>query len=148
MNEVYRHQALAPDEYLGHVAADGRVYEHRSGPDRYIGRVELENGKIFESRLGPDRQIGHIDLSNGRVYLDKLGPDEYLGSVRSDGKLYLHRAMASDEYLGKVKEMASLAHGGGAFLLLVLPAHDEAAEAARAEDEVNDADTGPAVAPA
>ena len=135
MNKVYRHQALAPDQELGHIAADGRAYQRRPGPDLYVGRVELETGKIFESRLGPDNKIGHVDLGNGRVYLDRLGPDKYLGQVRDDGKLYLHRPRAGDEYLGKVEEMSSLAHGGAAFLLLVQPAHAEEAERAQALDE-------------
>lgn len=146
MNEVYRHHALASDEYLGRVAADGRVYQHRPGPDLYVGRVELETGKIFESHLGPDRQIGTVDLENGSVRLGRLGPDEYLGKVRSDGRLYLHRAIAPDDYLGRVEQMSSLAHGGAAFLLLALPAHTE--ERAAREEKANDVDPGTAAAPA
>lgn len=147
MNKVFIHQPYDADEYLGHVTAEGKVYEGRFGPDRYIGRVELETGKIFESRLGPDRQIGMIDPEDGKVYLKKFGPDEYLGKVQSDGKLYVHKRLAPDGYVGKVVQMASLVHGGGAFLLLVQPAHEEATEAERQED-LNDAEAGTAAAPA
>jgi hypothetical protein len=74
MNEVYRHKTLAPDEFLGHVEANGKVYESRFGPDRYIGRVDIGDGTIYESRLGPDKPIGRVELDSGKVYLSKLGP--------------------------------------------------------------------------
>ena len=57
-NKVYFQRPLAPDELLGHVAYDGRVYESRFGPDKYVGRVELDTGKIYEARLGPDKYTG------------------------------------------------------------------------------------------
>jgi hypothetical protein len=149
MNKVYRHHSFARDEYLGRVADDGRVYDSRPGPDRYIGRVELEDGKIYESRLGPDQHIGHVEVKSGKVYLDKLGPDEYLGRVTEDGKLYRHNPVAPDEYLGKVTEMVSVVHGGAAFLLLVVPAYDQEKEANEAsEPSGNEAETGGAPAEA
>jgi len=149
MNKVYRHHAFARDEYLGRVGGDGRVYDSRFGPDRYIGRVELEDGKIYESRLGPDQYIGHVEVQSGKVYLDKFGPDYYLGKVTEDGKLYRHKPVAPDEYLGKVTEMVSVLHGGAAFLLLVAPAYDQEKEANEAsETSGNEAETGGAPAEA
>ena len=151
MNKVYKHKALAPDQYLGHVDADGRVFESRFGPDRYIGRVDPRSGKIYEARLGPDRHIGQVYPENGKVYLAKFGPDEYIGRVHQDGKLYLHKPLASDEYLGKVVQMSSRVHGGGAFLLLVIPDYDEQAAAETEEtldSDLGSEDTGPAPAPA
>lgn len=147
MNKVYRHRSLLPDELLGHIHVDGKVYETRSGPDKYVGRVELETGKIFESHLGPDKHIGRVDLRNGKVFLTRIGPDEYLGRVHEDGKLYAHKELAPDEYLGKVTDMSSLAHGGGAFLLLVIPAYEEQAEKAQ-DDEPNPGEAEAGVAPA
>ncbi len=137
MNKVYRHKALAPDDYLGWVNEEGKVYESRFGPDRYIGRVDIGNGRIYESRLGPDQLIGHVELDTGKVYINKLGPDEYLGKVNPDGSLYHHKRLAPDNYLGKVKDMVSLGHGGAAFLLLIMPVYDEEAEEAskREKDE-------------
>lgn len=147
MNKVYRHHAFARDEYLGRIAEDGRVYDSRVGPDRYIGRVELENGKIYESRLGPDQLIGRVEAKSGKVYLEKLGPDEYLGRVIEDGKLYRHKPVAPDEYLGKVTEMVSVVHGGAAFLLLVVPAYEqEKGEKEAFEPSGNEAETGGAPA--
>jgi hypothetical protein len=134
MNKVYKHRPRARDELLGRVGANGRVYESRLSPDKYVGRVELESGKIFESRFGPDKHIGRVDISSGKVYLKKLGPDEYLGRVEKDGKLYLHRSLARDEYLGRVTDMVSVAHGGGAFLLLLIPEIDREMQLAE-EDE-------------
>jgi hypothetical protein len=125
MNKVYWHIALAPDEYLGWVDTDGTVYETRRGPDKKVGRVELESGKVYETRFGPDKYIGRVDLENGKVYISKLGPDEYLGQVHQDGNIYHHKRMAADHYLGKVIEMSSFAHGGGAFLLLIQTVYDE-----------------------
>lgn len=138
MNKVYLHHRLARDDYLGRVEADGRVYAARSGPDRYIGRVEPENGKIYASQLGPDHRIGRVELESGKVFLDQAGPDEYLGKVTMEGKLYRHVALAPDEYLGRVDEMLSVAHGGAAFLLLIVPAYDQA----QVEDEQSAPDTG------
>ena len=142
MNKVYRHRPLATDEFLGRVGEDGRVYESRLGPDKYIGRVDLENGKIYEARLGPDKHIGRVEVDSGKVYLAKFGPDEYLGRVEKDGKLYAHKRLARDEYLGKVVEMVSVVHGGGAFLLLVVPAVEESAEGTGEQED--EASTGQA----
>lgn len=147
MNKVYRHKSFSPDEYLGHVEQDGKVYEAQMGPDKYIGHVELETGKIFESRLGPDKYIGKVESDTGKVYLGKFGPDEYIGKVNKNGKIYQHRPVVSDEYIGKVIEMVSVIHGGAAFLLLVLPAYDEAVEK-KEETDLGDAETGQAPAPA
>jgi hypothetical protein len=136
MNKVYKHRPKARDELLGRVSADGRVYESRLSPDKLVGRVELESGNIFESRFGPDKHIGRVDIASGKVYLKKLGPDDYLGRVEKDGKLYAHRTLARDEYLGKVTDMVSVVHGGGAFLLLLIPEVDREAQLAE-EDEAN-----------
>jgi hypothetical protein len=138
MNKVYRHRPKARDELLGRVAADGRVFESRLAPDKYVGRVELESGKIFESRFGPDKHIGRVDIASGKVYLKKFGPDEYLGRVEKDGTLYSHRTLAPDEYLGKVSEMTSVTHGGGAFLLLLIPEIDKETQLAEEEEARNE----------
>ena len=47
MDEVYLHIALAPDEYIGRVEFNGKVYKARVGPDKHLGRVDLENGKAY-----------------------------------------------------------------------------------------------------
>ena len=125
-NKVYFQRPLAPDELLGHVAYDGKIYESRFGPDKYVGRVELDTGKIYEARLGPDKYIGQVMLDSGKVYRHKpMAADEYLGSVDGDGKMFRHKPMAPDEYVGKIVEMTSYAHGGAAFLLLVWPMVEE-----------------------
>jgi hypothetical protein len=121
MNKVYRHIPLSPDEYLGHVEQDGKVFESKVGPDRYIGRVALESGQIYESRLGPDKQVARVDLNSGKVYQSRLGPDEYIGRVRKNGHCYAHRSHARDVYMGKIREMTSFAHAGAGFYLLLLP---------------------------
>lgn len=148
MNRVYRHRPRLHDEYLGRVTPDGKVYESRLGPDRYIGRVDLNTGQIYEARVGPDKKIGRVELDSGKVYLSRLGPDEYLGEVRSNGKIYHHKWLAPDEYLGRVEDMTSLTHGGAAFLLLVQPAYDEAEAASRESIDPDDAEAGQATAPA
>ncbi len=119
--KVYLHKPSAPDELLGRVEEDGKVYETRFGPDQYIGRVDISNGKIYASRPGPDKHIGDVELETGRVFTVRFGPDDYVGRVQADGDLYLHKPVAPDQYIGRVAEMPSHAHGGAAFLLLVLP---------------------------
>ena len=131
-SRVFRHKSLAADELLGRVEPDGRLYESRFGPDKYIGRVEAATGKIYESRLGPDKHVGRVELDTGKVFRVKMGPDEYLGKVNAEGEFRRHEILARDDYIGKITNMASLAHGGAAFLLLALPAWEEA-EAAKAE---------------
>lgn len=122
MSNVYKQKPLSPDELLGRIEPSGRVYETRFGPDKYVGRVEADTGKIFEARLGPDQYLGRVELDSGKVLRHKpMAPDEYLGRVDGDGKFYRHKPLAPDEYLGRITEMASYAHGGAAFLLLVWP---------------------------
>ena len=135
MSKVYHHKPMSPDELLGHVEPDGKVYESRFGPDTDVGRVDADSGHIYEARLGPDKHIGRVALDNGNVYRARLGPDEYLGRVDSDGKLYRHKPLAADEYLGQLDNFVSYAHGGAAWLLLMLPAWEEQqAEAKKAEE--------------
>lgn len=115
MSKVYKQKPLAPDELLGRVASDGKVYESRFGPDKYVGRVETETGKVYEARFGPDKYIGRVALDTGKIFHAKFGPDEYLGRVGDDGKLFRHKPLASDEYVGKITDLRSYAHGGAAF---------------------------------
>jgi hypothetical protein len=122
-SKVYYHKPLAPDELLGRVAPDGRVFQSRPGPDRLIGRVDLDSGRIYASRLGPDRYVGRVSLDSGKVHRHKpVAFDEYVGRVDSDGQLYRHRPLARDIYIGKAVPVMSYAHAGAAFLLLALPA--------------------------
>jgi hypothetical protein len=125
-SKVFRHKPLAADELLGRVEPDGRLYESRFGPDKYIGRVETDNGKIYEAHVGPDKYVGRVELDTGKVFRARPGPDVYVGRVTGDGEFRRHKPVAADEYIGKVTEMASYAHGGAAFLLLALPAWEEA----------------------
>lgn len=123
---AYLHRPLALDLDLGHAAGDGKVYENRFGPDRYIGRVELDTGRIYEARLGPDRYVAHVDLKDGKVYRQLAGrPDEYLGRVDQDGRCYQHRPQARDPYVGCLKPMAGFPLAGAAFFLLMLPRLEE-----------------------
>jgi hypothetical protein len=124
-NKVFFHKPIAPDDNLGRVDNDGKVYETRFGPDRYTGRVDIADGKVYEARVGFDHYLGRVELDTGKVYLSKTGPDEYIGRVESNGKLFRHRSLLPDEYVGKIVQMASYAHGGAAFLLLVKPVLDE-----------------------
>ena len=121
--KVYFQRPLAPDELLGHADYDGKIYESRLGPDKYIGRVEVDTGKIYEARLGPDKHVGQVELSSGKVYRHKpLAADEYLGQVDSNGNFYQQKAFAPDKRVGSITPMPSVALAGAAFMLLVLPA--------------------------
>ncbi len=136
-SKVFRHKPLAPDQQIGHVAPDGRVYESLLGPDKYVGRVEVDTGRVWEARFGPDKEIGRVALDSGQAYRAKFGPDEYVGHADGDGKLYRHKPLAADEYLGHIETMPGFAHAGAALLLLVLPAWAETqAELKAAEEKV------------
>jgi len=123
MGKVYLHKPRAVDEKLGRVDPNtGKVYRRRVGPDQRAGRVELSNGKIYRNRVGPDEYVGRVNLDNGKIYRHRVGPDEYVGRVKSNGRIYLRDILAPDDYVGRVDDMDSLAEGGAAFFLLVLPA--------------------------
>jgi hypothetical protein len=122
MPNVYLHNPLAPDELIGRVEMDGKVYESRPGPDKYIGSVELETGKIFEHHPGPDRYVGVVALDSGKVYRHKpAAPDDYLGWADADGKYYRHKPLAPDDYVGSISGTTDYALAGAGFLLLIWP---------------------------
>ena len=112
---------LSPDIFLGHVDENGKVFEARTGPDRYVGRVALDSGKIYSARLGPEQHIAWVDLQTGKIYQPHQGPDEYLGRVRKNGQCYFHRSKGRDKYMGKIREMTSVAQGGAGFYFLLMP---------------------------
>ena len=123
---AYLHRPLAPDPQLGYVEWDGKVYETRFGPDKYVGRVELDTGRIFEARLGPDRYMGRVELSSGKLYRHvPNGPDAYLGQVDANGNFHTHRPFGPDPYVGNLTPMPGMALAGAACLLLLIPALEE-----------------------
>jgi hypothetical protein len=135
MGKVYAHRRGAPDKYLGRVEPEnGKVYRHRPGPDQYLGRVDLANGKIYRHRPGPDDYLGEVHLDDGKVFGHRVGPDRYMAEVKANGRVYRHKPGAPDDYLGRVKNMHSLAEGGAAFFLLLMPAI-EGEESEEAEGE-------------
>ena len=128
MYRVYLAVSKAPDDMLGYVKEDGRVYRSKPGFDEYLGKVDLSSGRVYEERFGPNREIGHVNLETGRVYLRKLGPDDYVGTVDEKGRLHRQVPMAPDEYIGVVDPFLSYAHSAGGMLLLVLPVLGSKAE--------------------
>jgi hypothetical protein len=127
MGKVYRHRPYAPDEYLGRIDPEsGKTYRHRPGPDEYLGRVELDSGKVYSHRHGPDEYLGQVHLESGKIYSHRVGPDRYVAEIKLNGRVYRHRPAALDDYLGRVEGLHSLAEGGAAFFLLLLPAIEEA----------------------
>lgn len=127
MSTVYLHKAGRPDDELGQVKMNGKVYRSKFGPDPQVGHVDTDSGKIFRRRIGPDEYIGRVDLHNGKVYRHvPLGADEYLGEVHADGRMYRQASLAADDYMGRMPDFISYAHSGAAFLLLVLPAYEAA----------------------
>ncbi len=129
MSNVFLQKPLAPDTLLGRVESNGNVYATRFGPDKLVGRVELDTGKIYEAQFGPDKYVAHIELESGKLLRHKpLAADEYLGRVDSDGKFFRHKPLAADDYVGRIENMENYAVGGAALMLLVLPAIETNAE--------------------
>jgi hypothetical protein len=77
---------------------------------------------VYRRRVGPDDYVGKVGLDSGRIYSERFGPDRYVARVKSNGRIYLHQALSLDDYVGRVRGMHSLAEGGAAFFLLLLPA--------------------------
>ncbi len=143
-SHVFRHQPVAPDAKIGRVEPDGRVYVAQFGPDKYVGRVEVDSGRVWEARFGPDKLIGQVGLEDGKCYRARFGPDAYVGRVDSDGKLYRHVPIAVDEYLGRIAPMPGFAQAGAGLLLLLLPDWEAESAAARSgENEDRGADVAP-----
>lgn len=128
MSKIYLVINNAPDELLGYVKEDGKIYHSKPGFDEHIGHVDLGSGKVYTERFGPDKVVGRIDLKNGKVYLSKFGPDEYVGNVNADGRMHRQVPMGQDEYVGKVESFVSFAHSGAGLLSLVLPALEDKAQ--------------------
>lgn len=126
MSKVYRHVVLGADEYLGRVDPDGKVYDGHFDPERFVGHADLETGKVYDSRLGNVHEIGKVNLENGKVYHLSQKKEDYLGKVEGNGKCFWHKKLVPDVYMGKVEDLKSYAHGGAAFLLLILPLIEEA----------------------
>jgi hypothetical protein len=125
MSKIYLAINNAPDELLGYVKDDGKIYRSKPGFDEHIGHVDLGSGKVYTERFGPDKVIGRVDLKSGKVYQSRLGPDEYVGNVDREGRMHRHESMAADDYIGRTEQFISLAHSGGGLLLLVLPALEQ-----------------------
>jgi hypothetical protein len=68
-----------------------------------------------------------------------------VAAIKSNGRVYRHESFAPDDYVGKVKNMHSLAEGGAAFFLLLLPSVEggeiEANKDKADESEANESDT-------
>jgi hypothetical protein len=127
MAKVYLSSPLAPDDLVGIVNHEGDIFLQHDGDDQYVGRVDLATGKVYQTRFGPDDYCGHVALESGKVYRHRrLLPDQHLGTVHPDGRLLRTVAGGPDEAVAHVEDMPGLAYGGGAMLLLVLPALDEA----------------------
>ena len=124
---VYLQRAMAPDKKLGYVKENGEVYREDPGFNDRIGHVDITSGRVYRRRsAAPDKLVGHVDVDNGKIHLEvPVSPDKYIGRVRTNGDLNLHLAGSPDVKIGSIKDMESLAQGGGAFLLLVLPAFEE-----------------------
>jgi len=56
-----RSYKFGPDEYIGRVNDDRKIYAHKVGPDDYVARVE-KDGKLYSHvALGRDVYVGRVD---------------------------------------------------------------------------------------
>jgi hypothetical protein len=85
--------------------------------------------------------VGRVELDSGKVYRRRVGPDEYVARVKSNGRIYLCKRLAPDDYVGRVEDMHSLAEGGAAFFLLLLPAVEEVEAEADEDGDENEGGT-------
>ncbi len=47
-----------------------------------MGRVDLESGKVYNHKFGPDKCLGRVK-SSGEIFSHaRIGKDQYLGEVR------------------------------------------------------------------
>ena len=99
-----------------------------------LGRVELDSGKVYSHRPGLDEYLGQVHLDSGKIYSHRVGPDRYVAEIKLNGRIYRHRPAALDDYLGRVDRLHSLAEGGAAFFLLLLPVIEE--EEIEANDQI------------
>lgn len=124
ISQIFLHSASLPGRLVGYVDTAGNAYEQITDKERYIGRADLGTGRIFESRLAPDQPVGHVDLADGRIFLARLSENEPVATVQGNGAIILQLPSSQPELIGMVNDLASLAHGGAAFLLLIKPVMD------------------------
>jgi hypothetical protein len=126
--KIYRDVAFAPDEQIGYIDADGRIYALQAGqPDQYIGYLDYEEGEVLTS---DDELMGYI-TEEAEVIASYEDEDINIGYVGENGGLYLYGEDEEDLYVGKVDEMEDSAEGAAALLFFF----DEDGEIIEDEEE-------------
>jgi len=145
--ETYLRESKVPFQTQHHpqafTAQEIAASEHV--PGKLLAKVVMvmSDGRLVMLALpAPD----HVDLAKANATLGaketrlaeegefaNAFPDCEVGAMPPFGNLYdlpiyVDKSLAEDEYLGKVDDMVSVAHGAGAFLLLVLPESEQVNE--------------------
>ena len=94
-------------------------------PSRECARSAGCRTRCPSPRPGLDEYLGQVHLDSGKIYSHRVGPDRYVAEIKLNGRVYRHRPAALDDYLGRVDGLHSLAEGGAAFFLLLLPIIEE-----------------------
>jgi hypothetical protein len=127
--KIYRDVAFAPDEQIGYIDNDGRIYAFTEGqPDQYIGYIDYEEGEVLTS---DDELMGYI-TDEAEVIASYEDEDVNIGYVGENGGLYLYGDDEEDLYVGKVDEMEDSTEGAAALLFFF---DDEEGEIVEVEEE-------------
>ena len=111
--KIYRDVAFAPDEQIGYIDGDGRIYAVEAGqPDQYIVYIDYEEGEVLTS---DDELMGYI-TEEAEVIASYEDEDVNIGYVDETGGLYLYGEDEEDLYVGKVDEMEDSTEGAAAIL--------------------------------
>jgi hypothetical protein len=133
--KIYRDVAFAPDEQIGYIDSDGRIYAFSEGqPDQYIGYIDYEEGEVLTS---DDELMGYI-TDEAEVIASYEDEDVNIGYVGENGSLYLYGDDEEDLYVGKVDEMEDSAEGAAALLFFFDDEEGEIVEVE--EDEISEED--------
>lgn len=130
MANIYEHVELAPDQLIGRIDEEGRVYYEEEGESEYIGRIDYAQGEVFDEEEG---YMGWVE-ENGEIFGSYEEGDEKLGRVADDGKLYLFDEGDVEVYVGQVTEMKHKADGAAAVFFFF----DEWEEIYEDEDEAEE----------
>jgi hypothetical protein len=115
MADIYLDIPLLPDEKIGYINKEGRVYAYlEDGQEEYLGWVDLSERMIYAEEEGDVFEMGRIE-ENGDVFATYEDGEERLGYVDDEGKLYAYTD-EGDEYLGQVTEMTDAIEGAAAML--------------------------------
>lgn len=113
--KIYVDTPLAPDELIGRIDENGKIYAIDHGEEEYIGWIDYDEGDVYDHE---DYLLGWAE-DDGTIiaYYEDDDDEEELGYVTEEGALYYYASDEEETYFGKLTDMTDYAEGAAALLL-------------------------------